>query len=144
MQIFQSNPLKQGGGIHIAAGEHKEDTEMKNIEEYGFERSDLVVATAVNAYLKNMTTEARKETLEGLVRQDGAETVINAQALTQLFESSKAMAMISVQAWKDGGDPLMKKTLTFIQEQLPAVNGKEYAKNPPEKFLRFLEDCAEQ
>lgn len=63
---------------------------MKNIEEYGFERSDLVVATAVNAYLKNMTTEARKETLEGLARQDGAETVINAQALTQLIESSKA------------------------------------------------------
>ena len=37
-----------------------------------------------------MTTEARKETLEGLARQDGAETVINAQALTQLIESSKA------------------------------------------------------
>ena len=49
MQFFQSYPLRQDGGIHIAAGEHKEDTEMKNIEEYGFERSDLVVATAVNA-----------------------------------------------------------------------------------------------
>jgi len=28
-----------------------------NIEEYGFERSDLVVVTAVNAYLKKLTPD---------------------------------------------------------------------------------------
>ena len=38
-----------------------------NIEKYRFERSDLVVATAVNGYLKNLTTEARKETLVRLI-----------------------------------------------------------------------------
>ena len=34
-----------------------------NIEKYGCERSDLVVVTAVNAYLKKLTPEARRETL---------------------------------------------------------------------------------
>ena len=117
---------------------------MKNIEEYGFERSDLVVATAVKSYLKNLSTEARKETLKGIMRQEGAEIVMDGPALTRLIESAKAMAMIGTEAWKDGGDPLMKKTLTFIRETLPAVNSEEYAKNPPREFLQFLEDCVEQ
>ena len=63
---------------------------MKYIEDYGFEQSDLVVATAVNGYLKNLTPAARKETLEGIVRQDGAETVIDGPLLTQLIENAKA------------------------------------------------------
>ena len=28
---------------------------MKNIEDYGFDRSDLVIVTAVNSYLKKLT-----------------------------------------------------------------------------------------
>ena len=48
------------------------------IEKYGFERSDLVVVTAVNAYLRNLTPEARKETLAEIVKQDG---VIDGSAL---------------------------------------------------------------
>ena len=52
---------------------------MKNIEDYGFDRSDLVIATAVNSYLKKLTPEAREETLAGIVRQDGAETRINGE-----------------------------------------------------------------
>ena len=32
-----------------------------NIEEYGFARNDLLVVTAVNAYLKKLTQEARRE-----------------------------------------------------------------------------------
>lgn len=116
---------------------------MKYIEDYGFEQSDLVVATAVNGYLKNLTPAARKETLEGIVRQDGAETVIDGPLLTQLIENAKAAAMISSQAWKPGeGD--YQKVLAFIREQLPAVNSEEYAKNPPREFLHFLEDCVEQ
>ena len=115
---------------------------MKNIEEYGFERSDLVVATAVKSYLKNLSTEARKETLERIVRQDGTETVIDGPALSELIESAKAAAMISSQAWKPGeGD--YQKALAFIRETLPAVNSEEYAKNPPREFLHFLEDCVE-
>ena len=116
---------------------------MKNMEEYGFERSDLVVATAVKSYLKNLSTEARKETVERIVRQDGTETVIDGPAFSQRLESAKAMAMIGTEAWKDGGDPLVKKTLSFIRETLPAVNCEEYAKNPPREFLHFLEDCVE-
>jgi hypothetical protein len=32
---------------------------VKNIEDYGFDRSDLIIATAVNSYLKNLTIERR-------------------------------------------------------------------------------------
>jgi|BioPla2DNA2_1021312.scaffolds.fasta_scaffold18835_4 hypothetical protein len=117
---------------------------MKNIEDYGFDRSDLIIATAVNSYLKNLTPEAKRETLAGIVSQNGAQTKINSERLTALIESAKAMAMIGTQGWKDGGDPLMKRTLEFIREQLPAVNGEEYIKKQPEKFLRFIEDWAKQ
>jgi hypothetical protein len=117
---------------------------MKNIEDYGFDRSDLIIATAVNTYLKNLTPEARRETLAGIVRKDGAKTIINSERLAALIESAKAAAMIGSQDWKDGGDPLMKRTLDFIREQLPAVDGEEYIKNPPEPFLRFIEDWAKQ
>ena len=117
---------------------------MKNIEDYGFDRSDLIIATAVNSHLKNLTPEAREETLAGIVRQDGAQTKINSERLAALIESAKTMAMIGTQGWKDGGDPLMMKTLAFIREQLPAVDGEEYIKKQPEQFLQFIEDWAKQ
>lgn len=111
-----------------------------NIEEYGFERADLVVANAVNAYLKQLTPETRKETLTQIIRQDGTETVIEADQLATLIESAKAAAVIGSEEWKDGGDPLMKKTLDFIQEALPSVNSKEYVKALPREFLQFIKD----
>ena len=117
---------------------------MKNIEDYGFDRSDLVIATAVNSYLKKLTPEAREETLVGIIRQDGAMTRINGERAAALIENAKAAAMIGVQDWKDGGDPLMEKTLAFIRKQLPTVNGEEYIKKQPEKFLRFIEDWTRQ
>ena len=109
-----------------------------DIEKYGFERTDLLVVTAVNAYLRNLTPEARKETLAEIVKQDG---VIEGPALAALIESAKTAAMISSEAWQPGeGD--YQKTLAFIREQLPAVDGAEYVKKMPEKFLRFITDCA--
>ena len=117
---------------------------MKNIEDYGFDRSDLIIATAVNSYLKNLTPDARIETLAGIVRQDGAQTKINSERLAALIESAKAMAMIGTQDWKDGGDPLVKKTLDFIRKQLPSMDGEEYVKKQSEKFLQFIEDWAKQ
>ena len=110
-----------------------------NIEKYRFEPSDLVVVTAVNAYLKNLKPAARKETLAGVIRQNGAETVIDGPELATLIESAKAAAMIDSEAWSQG-EGIYQKTLDFIRETLPAVDGTEYIKNPPEQFLRFIED----
>lgn len=109
-----------------------------DIEKYGFERTDLLVVTAVNAYLKKLKPEVKRETLSEIVKKDG---VIDGPALTTLIESAKTAAMISLDAWQPGeGD--YQKTLAFIREQLPTVNGKEYVKKMPEKFLRFITDCA--
>ena len=109
-----------------------------NIEKYGFERSDLVVVTAVNAYLKNLTPEARRKTLSEIVKQDG---VIDGLALAALIENAKAVAMISSEEWQPGeGD--YQRALSFIQEQLPVVDGKKYVKKMPKKFLQFIADCA--
>lgn len=95
-----------------------------NIEKYGFERSDLVVVTAVNAYLKKLTPEARRKTLSEIVKQDG---VIDGLALAALIENAKAAAMISSEEWQPGeGD--YQRALSFIQEQLPVVDGKKYVK----------------
>ena len=109
-----------------------------DIEKYGFDRTDLLVVTAVNAYLKKLKPEARKETLAEIVKQD---RVINGPALVDLIENAKAAAMISAEAWQPGeGD--YQRALSFIQEQLPEVDGAEYVKKMPEKFLRFITDCA--
>lgn len=117
---------------------------MKNIEDYGFDRSDLIIATAVNSYLKNLMSKARRKALAEIVRQEGVETVVNGSAPATLIESAEAAAMIGSQDWKDGCDPLMKRTLDFIREQLPDVDGNEYVKKMPEKFMQFLEDWAKQ
>ena len=79
------------------------------IEEYGFDRNDLIVVTAVKAYLKKLTPEARMEVLSEIVKKDGV---------------------------------IDERALSFIQEHLPALDGKKYVKKMPEKFLRFITDCA--
>lgn len=111
-----------------------------NIEEYGFDRADLVVATAVHAYLKNLTPAARRTTLAEVVKRNSAETVIDAEKLTTLIESAKAAAMISAGAWPDGeGD--YQRSLNFIRETLPTVDARKYIED--KRFLCFIEDCVE-
>ena len=109
-----------------------------NIEEYGFDQNDLLVVTVVNAYLKKLTPEARRVTLSEIVKQDG---VIGGPALVALIASAKAAAMISLEEWKPG-EGNYQRALSFIQEHLPALDGKEYVKKMPEKFLQFIVDCA--
>ena len=49
--------------------------------------------------------------------------------------------MISSEAWQPGeGD--YQKALSFIQEQLPAVDGNKYVAGMPKKFIQYIEDCA--
>ena len=67
--------------------------------------------------------------------------MIDSPALAALIENAKTAAMISSEAWQPGeGD--YQRALGFIQEQLPAVDGKEYVKTVPEKLLQFIADCA--
>ena len=110
-----------------------------NIEKYGLDRSDLVVATAVNAYLKNLMPEARSTILAEIVKRDGTEAVIDGPALAALIEKAKAAAMIGSEEWQDG-EGIYQKTLSFIRETLPAVGGKKYIAGMPESFLRFIQD----
>lgn len=91
-----------------------------------------------------MTLEARQETLAGIVKENGVETVIDGKKLATLIESAKAAAMIGSEAWKDGDDPIFNKTLSFIRETLPAIDGAEYVKAPPREFLRFSEDWSKK
>lgn len=107
-----------------------------NIEQYGFGREDLLVVTAVSAYLKKLTPEARREILSEIVKRDG---VIDCSALAVLIENAKAAAMISLGEWKPG-EGNYQMALSFIQEHLPALDGKKYVKKMPEKFLQFIED----
>ena len=116
---------------------------MKNIEEYGFERSDLVIATAVNSYLKKLTPEAREEALHAIVRKDGEDTKIHGPALADLIESAKAAAITDSEAWQ-AGEGIYQKTLVFIREQLPIVDGKKYVVSDPKEFLRFIRDWSKQ
>jgi hypothetical protein len=113
-----------------------------NIERFGFEQTDLVVVTAVNAYLKKLTPGLRKEMLKSIVISDGVKTLIDGAHLADLIENSKTAAMIGSVEWKDCGDPLMKKTLDFIHEILSTIDGKKYVKDSHNKFLKFIVSCA--
>ena len=111
-----------------------------NIEEYGFDRADLVVVTAVNGYLKNLTPEVRRTNLAKLVKRNGTETVIDAEKLITLIENAKAAAIISAGTWLDGeGD--YQRSLNYIRETLPTVDARKYIED--KRFLRFIEDCTE-
>ena len=110
-----------------------------NIEKYGFDKDGLVVASAVNSYLKGLTPEARSTTLAEIMKQDGAESVVNGEKLITLIEAAKAAAMIGSEAWRDG-DGIYQKTLDFIRATLPAVDGRKYGAD--EQFLRFIQDWA--
>lgn len=110
-----------------------------NIEKYSFDREGLVVATAVNSYLKNLTPEARSSTFSEVVKRSGADTVIDGEKLIVLIENAKAAAMIGSEVWKEG-DGIYQKTLSFIRETLPAVDEKKYVAD--ERFLQFIQDWA--
>ena len=112
-----------------------------NIEKYGFDKDGLVVASAVNSYLKGLTPEARSTTLAEIMKQDGAESVVNGEKLITLIEAAKAAAMIGSEAWRDG-DGIYQKTLDFIRATLPTVDGKKYVAD--EQFLRFIQDWAKE
>ena len=56
-----------------------------------------------------------------------------------MIESAKVAAMIDSETWSEG-EGVYQKTLDFIREALPAVDGTEYIKKPPKQFLRFIED----
>jgi len=62
-----------------------------NIERFGFEQTDLVVVTAVNAYLKKLTPGLRKEMLKSIVISDGVETLIDGAHLADLIEIPKPL-----------------------------------------------------
>jgi hypothetical protein len=112
-----------------------------NIEKYGFDRNDLIVATVVNVFLRNLAPETKKETLAEIVSCEGNETVVDGPALAALIENAKVVAMIGSEEWQDG-EGIYQKMLSFIRESLPAVDGKKYIARMPESFLRFIQDLA--
>lgn len=113
-----------------------------NIEDYSLTREDLVVATAIHAYLETMLPEARRETMSGIVHNvHSDDAVIDDTKLAVLIESAKAAVMVSVEAWKNGTG-VYQRSLKFIRKELPAVSGESYVQNISERFVKFVEDCA--
>ena len=114
-----------------------------NLDRYKFDKEDLIVAAAVNGYLKKMKPEAREKVLAGIVSREGSETVINGPALATLIENAKVATMVTSEDWQEGDD-IYQKALSFIREQLPAVDGKKYVAKDPKEFLRFIRDWAKE
>lgn len=113
-----------------------------NIEDYALTREELVVATAIDAYLETLEPETRRETMSGIVDNAHSDAaVINTTKLAALIESAKAAAMVSVEKWKDGTGTY-QRSLKFIRKELPAVSGDNYARSISEQFVKFVEDCA--
>lgn len=120
-----------------------------NIEDYSLTREELVAATAIHSYLEKMEPKERRKTMDEIVHcgvnknvhMNGAEIVIDNRKLAALIESAKAVAMISMKAWKDGTG-VYQRSLKFIRKELPALSGEDYTLNISENFVKFVEDCA--
>ena len=145
MRKFLIYPLEQGGRKYIAAEEHKTQREESNVNimNYKLERKDLLVATAIDAYLKNMIPEARKEQLGRIIHKVGEANVIEGEELATLIESAKAAAMIGTEAFGDGED-IYQKSIEYIRSTLPTIDGREYVKDIPRELARFLWDWAQE
>lgn len=100
-----------------------------------------MAATTIHSYLEKMEPEERKETMDEIVHRDGTKMVIDGRKLAVLIDSAKAVAMVSIKAWKDGTG-VYQRSLKFIRKELPALSGEAYVLNISENFAKFVEACA--
>ena len=67
-----------------------------SVENYGFAVQDRIVAAIVKFYLQQLRPEALWETMNDLVREDGAVFVIDHEKLASVIDSAKFLAVVGM------------------------------------------------
>ena len=72
-------------------------------EDYGFKLPDLTVAVMVKSYLKWMSPEDAKETLNNIVVSHGPKNKLDGKELARLIDDAKTAAMTNAVGWQAQG-----------------------------------------
>ena len=112
-------------------------------EDYGFKLLDLTVAVMVKSYLRWMSPEDAKETLDNIVFSHRSEYKLDGKELACLIDDAKTAAMMDTAAWQaQEGEHLLERVILYLRnESFPIVEGEKYVKELPEEFAAFITDC---
>lgn len=112
-------------------------------EDYGFKLPDLTVAVMVKSYLKWMSPEDAKETLNNIVVSHGPKNKLDGKELARLIDDAKTAAMTNAVGWQaQGGEQLLKSVILYLRnESFSIIKGEKYVEELPEEFAAFITDC---
>ena len=112
-------------------------------EDYGFKLPDLTVAVMVKSYLKWMSPEDAKETLNNIVVSHGPKNKLDGKELARLIDDAKTAAMTNAVGWQaQGGEQLLKSVILYLRnESFPIIKGEKHVEELPEEFAAFITDC---
>ncbi|MBR0392577.1 MAG: hypothetical protein IJK38_09675 [Oscillospiraceae bacterium] len=114
-----------------------------SVEDYGFTVPDLIVAAIVKFYLQQLQPEALRETMDGLVKEEVTEFVIDHEKLATVIDSAKFLAIVGMEevGTEDADDFFRRSVVRFREETMPQLSGPEYIKTLPEVYEDFIIDC---
>ena len=112
-------------------------------EDYGFKLPDLTVAVMVKSYLRWMSPEDAKETLNNIVFSHRSEYKLDGKELACLIDDAKTAAMMDTAAWQaQEGEHLLERVILYLRnESFPIVEGEKYTETMPVAFAEFITDC---
>ena len=112
-------------------------------EDYGFKLLDLTVAVMVKSYLRWMSPEDAKETLNNIVVSHGPKNKLDGKELARLIDDAKTAAMMDTAAWQaQEGEHLLERVILYLRnESFPIIKGEKYVEELPEEFAAFITDC---
>ena len=112
-------------------------------EDYGFKLPDLTVAVMVKSYLRWMSPEDAKETLNNIVSSHRSEYKLDGKELARLIDDAKTAAMMDTAAWQaQEGEHLLERVILYLRnESFPIVEGEKYTETMPVAFAEFITDC---
>ena len=112
-------------------------------EDYGFKLQDLTVAVMVKSYLRWMSPEDAKETLNNIVSSHETKYKLDGMELAHLINDAKTAAMMDTAAWQaQEGEHLLERVILYLRnESFPIIKGEKYVEELPEEFAAFITDC---
>ena len=112
-------------------------------EDYGFKLPDLTVAVMVKSYLRWMSPEDAKETLNNIVFSHRSEYKLDGKKLARLIDDAKTAAMMDTAAWQaQEGEHLLERVILYLRnESFSIVEGEKYTETMPVAFAEFITDC---
>ena len=116
--------------------------EKIEIERYGFNEHDTIIATMVKGYLIT-NPEAAPASLNEIVKaQAGKQYRIDGPKLSALIDSAKSVVINAADSCEAHDDSMLREAIAVVKEEtIPQISGKKYVETMPVAFAEFITDC---